>query len=218
MVQAENLTLKANRREQVGTRVARKERASGRIPAIIYGHKQDPVAVSLDYHDLALELQHRHRLVDVELDGQATKFLIKDVQFDHLGDRIVHVDLTRVDLDERVTVSVAIEFRGVPVGAIDGGVIDQLESDIELECVVTHIPESIRVSVAELQVGDLLQAKDLELPDGATLVTDAETAIVALRAPTEEVEEEEVAGEEGESSDEPEVITAREKTEEEGES
>ena len=214
MTQTESLTLKANRRERVGTRVARKERIAGQIPAIIYGHKEDPVAISLNYHDLSMELQHHHRLVEVELDGEKIKYLVKDVQYDHLGDRMVHVDLTRVNLDERVKVSVEIELRGTPAGAADGGVIDHMESTIELECVVTNIPENIRVSVVQLQVGDLLTAKDLELPDGATLVTDPETAIVALRVLAEEPEAEEVEGEEVEDSAEPEVITAREKTDE----
>ncbi len=215
MAQVEALTLKANRREEVGTRVARQERAQGRIPAIIYGHKEAPVAINLDYHDLALELQHHHRLVTVELDGKATQFLIKEVQFDHLGDRIVHVDLTRVNLDERVKVSVEIELRGTPAGAVDGGVVDQLESTIELECVVTNIPENIRVPVGSLQIGDILQAKDLDLPEGSTLVTEPETAIVALRLMVGEPEPEAEEGEEAEEAAEPEVITAREKPEDE---
>ena len=206
---AEALLLKADRREQLGTRFSRKERENGRLPAVIYGHGEEPVAISLNYHDLTLELQHHHRLVKVELDGKKSQYLVKDVQYNHLGDKILHVDLTRVDLDERVSVDVEIELRGTPVGASDGGVLEQMAAAVQLECLATSIPESVRVQVDELKVGEMLTAGQITLPEGAKLVTDPETPVAACRVVAEVAEAVAVEGEEG---SEPEVI-ARERAE-----
>ena len=207
----EALILKAEKREHTGTSEARKLRKEGKVPGIVYGHNIEPVAVALNYHDLALEIQHHHRLLEVELEGQREKLLIKEVQRDHLGERIQHVDLARVSMDERVQVTVSVELRGTPVGAADGGVLEQLMGAVELECLVTSIPENIRMTVLEMQVGDTLTAKDLELPEGTKLITDPDSPVASVRVMAEEVEEE-VPTEEGEV--EPEVISVHEKAEE----
>jgi len=208
----ESLVLKAQKREQKGTRAARQLRIKGLVPAVIYGHKQEPVSVTLNFHDLALEVQHHHRLLEVELEGKKEKLLVKDVQYDYLGDTIIHVDLARVDLDERVQVTVEVVLKGTPMGVSEGGVLDQLLTEIQLECLVTDIPEEIRANVADLKEGEHLNAGQLELPSGASLVTEADASIAIVRTKAAEVEEEEVA-EEADTS-EPEVIT-REKEEEE---
>ena len=207
----EALILKAEKREHTGTSEARKLRKEGKVPGIVYGHNIEPVAVALNYHDLALEIQHHHRLLEVELEGQREKLLIKEVQRDHLGERIQHVDLARVSMDERVQVTVSVELRGTPVGAADGGVLEQLMGAVELECLVTSIPENIRMTVLEMQVGDTLTAKDLELPEGTKLITDPDSPVASVRVMAEEVEEA-VPTEEGEV--EPEVISVHEKAEE----
>ena len=212
----EALLLKAERRGRSGTRAARRERLQGRVPVIIYGHQKDPVSVTLDYHDLALELQHHHRLLEVELEKKREKVLVKAIQYDHLGDKIIHADLTRVALDEKVKVSVLVELKGTPAGAVEGGVLEQMHTEVELECLVTHIPESLRVMVTAMKVGDFLLAKDIELPEGTLLVTDPQTQIAALRELAEEEEEEEAEG--AQDQGEPEVITAREKPEDQEES
>lgn len=210
---AEALVLKAVKRQDIGTRYARKERKQGQVPAIIYGHKKEPIPVLLSYHDLTLELQHHHRLVEVELEGQREKYLVKAVQFDYLGDTIIHVDLTRVSLDERVRITVAVELKGIPAGISEGGILEHIITDVELECLVTSIPEVIKASVAHLNVNDTLLASELELPDGATLVTkpDARVAVVRESAKMASLAEEVLIEEEGGSA-EPEVI-AREKAE-----
>ena len=125
-----------------------------------------------------------------------------------MGEDIIHVDLTRVDVDERVTVSVALEFRGIPVGVSeDGGVLNQLMTEIELECVVVSIPETIRVTIGALKIGDSMTAGELELPEGAVLQTPAEFPVVMIQAAVEEVEEEEAPeGEAAAAGTEPEVI------------
>ena len=184
---AEQLVLKAKLRQDRGKRASRKMRTAGLVPAIIYGHKEAPVSVELDYHDLFLELKHRHRLLDIELDGNRQKLLVKEVQHDHLGDKIVHIDLTRVSLDERVKVRVPVELRGIPAGVSEGGVLDQVMAEIELECLVTSIPDNIRVPVSHLKLGESLYARDLPLPEGVTLVTDKDVPVAAVRLIAEEV-------------------------------
>ncbi len=207
----EALVLKAERRKQSGTRSARKLREAGKVPAIIYGHQEEPVAVQMNYHDLALELHHHHKLLEVVLEGKKVQVLVKDVQYDHLGDKVIHVDLTRVSLDERVQVTVQIALRGTSAGASEDGVLEKLMSEIELECQVTKIPEEIRVPVSHLQEGQTLTAGELELPEGTRLITEADSPVVTVTVMAEEEEEEEAAAE---AEAEPEVISKKPSDEE----
>jgi len=201
----ETIVLKAEKRSSTGTSSSRKLRKTGRIPAVVYGHSEAVLSISLDAHDVALELQHHHRLMDVEIEGKVEKLLLKDAQYDHLYMNIVHVDLVRVDLNERVKVTVPVELRGTAAGISEGGVLDQIVADVDLECVVTAIPESIRANVAGLKIGESLLAKDLILPDGVTLVTDANAVIAAVHVIAEEAAPVAAAGEAAATA-EPEVI------------
>ena len=206
----ERMVLKADRRTVVGTKHARRERQTGRLLAIIYGHDEEPEPISLDVHDALHELQHGARVLNLDLNGKQGQYLIKDVQYDHLGTHPIHVDLMRVDLTEKVQVKVGVELRGVPAGIAEGGVLDHPTTEIEVECLVTQIPETLAVNVRHLQIGEALLAKDLELAPGVTLLTDPEERIAAVRVLAEEVSAEEVK----EETDQPEVI-GREKEEEE---
>jgi len=209
----ETLVLKAEGRDKTGTREARRLRSRGKVPVIIYGHKQEPVSAALNYHDLALELQHHHRLLGVELNGKTEQFLVKDIQYDYLGDTIIHVDLSRVNLDERVQVMVGVVLKGIPEGVHEGGVLAQLLTEVELECKVTSIPEEVRANIVHLKVGESLTAGELELPEMISLVTDAKAPVATVRVKEEEAAEEAVEEAEATESAEPEMI-AREKTEE----
>ena len=207
--------LKLTRREKLGTRAARRLRAQGMVPAIVYGHGQPNVPVSVSRHDIELAVQHGERLVKAEVDGQEENFLIKDVQYDYLGHHIVHVDLTRVRLHERVHVTVPIVLRGTPVGVdAEDGVLTQHLDEVECECLATEIPEELRVPVTELHVDDVLRVSDLELPQGVRVLADPETVVASV---TVVAEEEEVPAGEAEAAAEPEVIGEKkeEETEEE---
>jgi len=204
--------LKATRRVQLGTRYSRRERKAGRIPAIIYGHKEDPEPILLDAHDVGVELAHGVHVLSVELGGNERQYLIKEVQYDYLASAPVHIDLMRVDLDERVTVRIPVELRGVPKGVSEGGVLDQLLAEVEVECVVTQIPESFRPLVSGLGVGETLFVRDLDLPPGVTIRNDPDDRIAMVRMLAEEPEALEPAI--SEESAQPEVI-GRAKTEEE---
>ncbi len=192
----ENLTLKAETRTATGTRAVRKLRETGQLPAVIYGHGEPPVSISLSQHDVELALTHGARTLDVAVKGDSKPYLIKEVQYDHLGHLPIHLDLARVDLNERVTVSVGIELRGTPVGVNEGGILEQNVQSVEVECVVTNIPETLRPLVSSLALGESLLVKDLELPPGVRCLTDGDERIATVRALVEAAEPE--PGEEGE--------------------
>ena len=205
--------IKAEKREKLGTRTTRKERANGKMPAIVYGHKQDPVAVSVEAHELVLALRHHHRLFTLDFGGEKEIVMVKEVQYDYLGDTIIHIDFARVDIHEKVQVHVEVVLKGTAKGTSEGGVLEQRATDIELECEAMNIPDEVRVNVSELSVGEVITAGEIELPAGSTLVTDPATVIVSCSVVVEVVDEEE--GEEA-ATDEPEVI-GRKKEDEEAE-
>jgi large subunit ribosomal protein L25 len=178
-----------------GSRAAEKVRKQGRIPAIVYGHKKEPVAISLDAHDFVEELHHGRRLMDVQLDKKPQKVIVKEVQYDHLGKNVIHADLMRVDVTETVTVAVPIELKGTAKGTEHSGVVEQHSNRLEVQCKVTDIPDSIVISVKDLDVGGTLHARDVTLPPEVRLVSDPEMLIVgctlvAAAKTTEEVEAE----------------------------
>jgi large subunit ribosomal protein L25 len=205
---SKELVLKAETRKELGSKRAAKLRLSGRIPAIVYGHEQKPEAITLDAHDFAEGIHHGHRLFDVEVDGKREKLLVKDVQYDYLGKKIIHADLIRVDLSEKVKVQVSLVFKGAPAGAQEGGLLEEHLDRIEIECAVTDIPESIDVSVKGLKIGDSLHARDIPLSPEIKLITDPDTLLIACRLPAAAAVEEtaEVAAAEPTV---PEVITER---------
>jgi len=190
-----DLLLKAEVREQTGSRYAAKVRQQGRIPAVVYGHKKEPMAISLDAHNLVEALHHGHRLMDVQIGKTKEKMIVKDLQYDYLGRDIIHIDLMRVDVTETVKVTVPIELKGTAKGVHEGGIIEEHTDHLEIECKVTDIPETIVVWVKEIGVGDTLHAGDIELADGVKLVSDPEMllvtcSLVAAAKSTEELEEE----------------------------
>jgi large subunit ribosomal protein L25 len=206
------LSLEAQLREHTGSKASARLRKQGQIPAVVYGHKQDPVAIVLNGHDFAEGLHHGHRLMDIKVGGKVQKMIVKDLQYDYLGRHIVHADLMRVDVTETVRITVPIELKGTAQGTHEGGIIEGHADHIEIECLVTNMPETIVVSIKELGVGQSIHAGEVALPDGVTLVSPSETLLVACHvvtaAPTtEELEEEaptapEVIGEKKEEAEE----------------
>jgi large subunit ribosomal protein L25 len=217
-----SLLLKAEIREQTGSGHAAKVRKGGRIPAVVYGHKEEPVAISLDAHNLVEGLHHGHRVMDVQIGKKQEKMIVKELQYDHLGRDIIHVDLMRVDVTETIRVAVPIELKGTAKGTHEGGVVEMHTNRLEIECKVTDIPEVIVVSVKEIGLGDTLHASDVELPSGVKLASAPSTllvtcSLVAAAKSTEELEAEMPAAPEviGEVKEEAEEEGAEEKTSEE---
>jgi len=214
-MQKETPVLKAQRRDRLGTRYARRLRLAGRLPAVIYGHKIDPLAVSLDEKEVLTTLKHGVHVLNVAVDGGSTETcLVKELQFGFLGDNVVHVDLARVDLDEEVEVKVHMNFVGQPESARKpGAVMVHDMTEIEIRCKVRDIPGEIRVDLANM--GDDFHAKDVKLPAGLALVTPPETMVSHVEIVKEEVAATPEAAT-TESAAEPEVLTARKDKEGEG--
>src|SRR5262245_26582096 len=122
---AQSALLEVAKREGRGTRQARRMRAAGRLPGVIYGHKKETISVTLGLDDLATAVRHGARVIDLKGDGGVEKVLIRELQWDHLGQHILHVDLERVSADERIQVPVKIALRGIAPGVTAGGVLDQ---------------------------------------------------------------------------------------------
>jgi large subunit ribosomal protein L25 len=207
------LQLEAQVRTSSGSKEAARLRKQGRVPGIVYGRQKEPVAISLDGHDLVEGLHHGHRLIDLQVGSDTEKTLIKDVQYDHLGKALIHVDLMRVSVTDTVKVAVPVELKGVAKGAQEGGIVEAHADHIEVECLVTAIPKGLTVSIKDMGVGQAIHAGDVTLPEGVKLASSPELLIatchvVAEVKTTEEVEEEIPAA--------PEVIREAKKTEEEG--
>jgi large subunit ribosomal protein L25 len=202
----ETTTLTGENRNSVGTRASRALRERGKLPAVIYGHGETPESVALILHDVMVALSHGARTLEVDVNGKSGQYLIKEVQYDYMNHTPIHLDLTRVDLHERVKVRVGIELRGVPKGVSEGGTLDLHMADLEVECLVSQIPETLHPLVVDLGVGDSLLVKDLELPDGVTATSDGDERVATVRAVMEMEEEAEASEEVEGDSAEPERI------------
>ena len=213
-------TLKGEARKIAGSRAAARLRLAGKLPAIVYGHKIDPLAVTLDYHEVGLQLKHGTHVVNLDLSGQVQPCLFKDAQYDHLGAKLVHVDLARVSLTERVKVRVPVVLRGQPKGIAEGGVLHQETMEMEVECPALQIPDAIRVDVSGLELNQVLYVKELTLDPNLKVMTDVESVVATVREPTAKVEEVVAAAaptpEAAAAAGEPEVIAKGKGEEEEG--
>ncbi|WP_020474064.1 50S ribosomal protein L25 [Zavarzinella formosa] len=201
---AEALVLKSEVRNGLGGRDSARLRKNGRIPAVVYGHKETPANISVSKDDLTSILRQHARTLSVEVGGKNETVLIQEIQHDYLGSTVLHVDFRRVSADERVRTTVDIELKGIAPGVISGGVLDQPLHKIHIECPAMAIPESIRVKIDALVIGQVIHVKELDLPAGVTVLEDADAVVVQVKtAQALEV----VAGAEG--ANEPEVITKK---------
>ena len=204
-------TLTVTRRERTGTRYARRERAAGRLPAVLYGHGKDPVSLSLNAKEALRLFNDGERIFTVEVaeEGASQTVMLKDVQFDYLGNNVVHVDLTRVDLDEVVEVSPELNFTGEPVGLkAAGSMLTHPSHDFVVRCTVANIPERLDIDIAALGPGEVFHAREAVLPEGLELVSDPDAVIAAIRIKAAEDSLDAEAQDVGEQS-QPEVITEK---------
>jgi len=198
--------LVGEKREGTGKGVARKLRAAGRVPAVLYGHGMDPVALSVDSREL-LHLFHTgagtNVLVDLVVDGSDHLAMAREIQRDHIKGRFVHVDFVAVRRDEKITISVPVRAVGDSVGVKAGGVLEHHLWEVQVECLPTKVPEAIEVDVSELEIGSSLRVSDLAPPEAVTILTNPDDSVVAVQQPQArdvELEAEEAEGLEGEAA------------------
>jgi large subunit ribosomal protein L25 len=166
-------------RHAFGKGAARKIRAAGKIPAVIYGHGTEPQHVILPAHEISLILRKSNQVLELDINGKTQLALVKDVQKDPVRQIIEHIDLIVVRKGEKVTVDVYIHIEG---DAAPGTTVNQDANTISLEAEATHIPESIVVSIEGAEDGTQIFAKDIPLPAGSSLLSDPEQLVVAISA------------------------------------
>src|SRR5829696_3557507 len=197
------IQLSVKQRAERGSRAAKRLRDAGAIPGVIYGHGEDVLPVTLPRREVSIHLNKGAHVFELQVDGKQERVLVKDVQYDHLGSEVIHVDFARVSFDERVTVTVPLELKGEPKGAEEGGVLTQVIANLEVECLVLEIPDAIRHNVSEMGLDDVLHIKDLKLPPGVKALQDEDLIVATVK----EIVEEAAAGEAAEAgAGEPEVI------------
>jgi large subunit ribosomal protein L25 len=201
-------------RQEIGKKGARQMRRAGAIPGIFYIHGQDSVPVVVDEKALRSVIISKANLVELRFnDGRNEKCVIREVQWDPLSSRPLHVDLMGIKLTEKIKVRVSVRLTGSPVGVKEGGILQTMLRDLELECLPLDIPEAVAIDVSALKIHDAIHVSDLQL-EKVRILNDPEHVIATVLPP--KLEEAPVAAAPAEEKAEPEVI-GRKKEEAEGE-
>jgi large subunit ribosomal protein L25 len=200
------VTLEVTRREETGKEVAKKLRRDGKVPAVVYGGRKEPVAITVDrksVSELIQKSEHGIRsvfLLKMAGTDQQRHAMIKEVTIDPISRRMKHIDFVRVIMDELVKVTVPVHINGTAAGVKEGGILDWQVREVHIETLPTAIPDSIEVDVTALGGHEYLRVKDLQLPEGVRILDDPERVVVGV---THAKAEAEVAAE---GTVEPEVI------------
>ena len=188
--------LKADRRDAAGKGAARKLRATGRVPGVVYGHGMEPVPVAVDgrelYHVLHTDAGS-NVLIDLAVGSDRHLTLAREIQRDHVRGQFLHVDFLAVRRDEKIHVDVPVELVGESHGVKEGGVVEHHLWEIRVECLPGDVPERIEGDISKLGIGESLKVSELTLPPGVEVLTDADETVVSVVPPPIIQVEEEVA-------------------------
>ncbi len=208
---ADIIKIKALRREKGGKGAARRERRAGRVPAVIYGDNQPPQLISIEFPEIYrhfIKGRFESTLVELEVDGDSTRTIPRDIQLDPVKDLPIHVDFLRLGKGARITVEVPVEFVGEDVspGLKRGGALNVVRHVVEVYCRASQIPEKIVADISNMEIGDSLHISEVDLPEGVEpTITDRDFTLASITgaaggesAETEEGEAEEEAAEGGE--------------------
>ncbi len=206
----ERIKLQVRERERKGSAEARRLRKEGLIPGVLYGNGKQPHAICVPERELRRVLTGSsglHAILDVVLEGQKTTHasILKDFQTDPLRGHIAHVDLQEVRLDQPIQASVTVQLVGEPEGVKEGGVLSQVQREINVEALPMEIPEHIELDVSGMKIGDTLRLADLGAREGVTYLDNPEETVLATVTLPTRVEEPEEVVEEGEELPEGEV-------------
>jgi large subunit ribosomal protein L25 len=187
------LTIEVQKREKTGKGPNRRARSGGLIPAVVYGGGKDSVAIEIDRKsmlDLMKKAGSENPIYLLKLSGSERHAMIREMQVHPISRQVLHIDFQRVMMDQKIRVQVPVELVGVAYGVkTQGGVLDFVTREIQVECLPGDIPKQIELDITELHTGHHAEARDLKLPSGVTLLDDADKVIVALsHARTEEAE------------------------------
>ncbi|MBV8205910.1 MAG: 50S ribosomal protein L25 [Acidobacteria bacterium] len=187
----ENLSVQAVPRQPNGKNEARRERQKGRLPGVLYGASKQPVTISLDPRQIArvLHSESGHNTVfDLAVDGEQTKAMIVDWQYEPIKGALLHIDLQRIAMDQVLHVRVPVVLKGEAAGVKQqGGILDQVTREIEIECLPADIPSAIEADISELVFGKVLRVSDLAHHEKIRFLTDENTVVAHITAVKEEV-------------------------------
>ncbi|XDZ64012.1 50S ribosomal protein L25/general stress protein Ctc [Alphaproteobacteria bacterium LSUCC0396] len=202
---SDNTTISAEQRERVGKGSARAVRRAGRVPAVIYGDKKEPLGITLETREIS-KIIHQPgifgRLLDIKVGKDSHTVLTRDIQFHPVSDNILHMDFLRVSGSAKVAVAVAVEFINEDdcPGIKIGGVLNVVRYEVELLCPATTIPEKITVDLSGLKIGDSVHISTIDLPDGVTpTITDRDFTVATIASPGGGVKNEDEDDAEGDS-------------------
>jgi large subunit ribosomal protein L25 len=178
----EKVSLKAEKREQLGTRVSRRFRKTGKIPAVLARKGDTPVHLLVDAREFGRVLKKHARVIELAHPAGSDKVFLKDVQYDHLAENVIHIDFTRIAKDEMLTVDVPLILKGKPVGVSEeGGVLDQYVKTLKIQCLPDAIPELVEVDVTGLKKDVKFTVKDLKLAAGLKAMHDADLLLAIVQ-------------------------------------
>jgi large subunit ribosomal protein L25 len=200
--------LKVTARAETGSGPARRLRAAGQVPAVIYSRGKESQSLTIARGDMERVVNNAERLVKLDIDGHQNPAMVKQVQFEPVSRLISHVDFQEISASETITLAVSIRPRGTAAGVNEGGVLDVVLREVEIEAPATEIPEEIRIDVSGMNIGDVIRARDLDLAEGLTLITDANAPVLAVSRPRDE-EDAETQVAPGEGGAGPEVLTGK---------
>lgn len=185
----ETHVIEVEKRDGQGKGDARKLRIAGRLPAVVYGHKEEPVTVTLNpiLFERVLRGSGKRRNTLLELSGMGRKVLAlaKDIQIDPVSRQLLHVDLLEVREGDRTVVDVPVVYQGRPEGVSKGGKLEGTKKSLKLDCSPLNIPVAVELDIAKMQIGDAIRVKDLVLPEGVTAITDPVQPVATVKAPRE---------------------------------
>jgi large subunit ribosomal protein L25 len=210
---AEQFSIKAEKREALGTRVSRRLRKSGKLPAVLARKGEEPLHLLVDAKEFSQLVKKHARLINLDHPAGKDKVFIKEVQYDHLDEHAIHVDFTKVAMDQLLTIEVPLILKGKPIGVTEeGGVLDQYVKVLKIQVLPDAIPDHLEADVAQLKKDVKFQIKDLVLPPGVKSTQDPELLVAIVQ---EHKVEEIVPAAAAAGPVEPEVIK-KEKAAEEG--
>jgi large subunit ribosomal protein L25 len=189
------VTLEVTRREKSGKEIAKKLRAAGKVPAVVYGGHKEPVAIEVDrkaVSELVQKSEHGVRsifLLKMTGTDQQRHAMIKDIQIDPVSRRMTHIDFVRVVMDEVVRVTVPVHVAGTAAGVKEGGILDWQVRELHVECLPNAIPDKLDIDVTALGVHDYLRVSDIQLPEGVKVLDDSERVVVGVTHARAEVAE-----------------------------
>lgn len=192
-------TLVVKSRDAVGTSRVRKLRATGLVPAILYGHGQENVNLAIAKEAVNTVIKHGSKMLALTGDIQDTA-LLREVQWDSFGIEILHIDLARVSKDEAVEITLPVELHGEAPGLSEGGQLKFTTHELTIRCPAGSIPEHLVISIASLHLGQSVHASEVKLPEGATMITPGSVVVVQIAQPNA------AADDTGATGSEPELI------------